>query len=131
MTVRVLVRCLSCKQPVVRGQMCPCGAGPDSQVRTVLTDLTSALQAVETWEPPPRVDYLHPSVGFIYPVRCKWCHHVHDAARVEPGPRYLDCSTWRCPSCSVLIDDRPLSWGGSAIPMKWVDSAHGGGWVTK
>ena len=52
--------------------------------------------------------------GMTYPVRCKWCQCVHDGAKVTVVQRYTDCSTWRCPGCGVLIDDRPLSWGGSA-----------------
>jgi hypothetical protein len=52
-----------------------------------------------------------------YPVRCKWCGHVHDAALVKVETRYKDCSAWRCPGCDVLLDDRPERWGGSAIPV--------------
>ena len=50
-----------------------------------------------------------------YPVRCRFCSHIHDGATVTVELRYTDCSCWRCPSCDVLIDDRPLAWGGSAI----------------
>lgn len=52
-----------------------------------------------------------------FPVECKWCGHVHDGALVSVVQRYSDCSTWRCPGCNTLLDDRPLSWGGSAIPL--------------
>jgi hypothetical protein len=48
-----------------------------------------------------------------YPVRCRHCSHVHDAAKVTVVQRYADCSVWRCPGCGVLIDDRPHAWGGS------------------
>lgn len=51
----------------------------------------------------------------VYPVACRFCHHVHDQMRQPMEGRYLDCSTWRCPGCQVLIDDRPEFWGGSAI----------------
>lgn len=50
-----------------------------------------------------------------HPMICKWCRHVHDAAKVKVIDRYSDCSTWRCPGCKTLIDDRPESWGGSAL----------------
>lgn len=52
-----------------------------------------------------------------HPMRCTRCSHVHDTAKVEVVQRYSDCSTWRCPNCNALIDDRPVSWGGSAVPI--------------
>lgn len=52
--------------------------------------------------------------AMTYPMRCARCRKVHDAAKVEVLGRYTDCSTWRCPNCNALIDDRPESWGGSA-----------------
>jgi hypothetical protein len=55
--------------------------------------------------------------GMGFPVKCKWCRTVHDGAKVTVVGRYSDCSTWRCPGCNILIDDRPLSWGGSAIQL--------------
>jgi rubredoxin len=55
--------------------------------------------------------------GMSYPMRCRHCSHVHDGAKVTVVGRYTDCSTWRCPGCNVLIDDRPRAWGGSAIPV--------------
>lgn len=51
--------------------------------------------------------------SFSYPMRCKWCHAVHDAAKVEVLQRYADCSVWKCPSCGIVGDDRPIAWGGS------------------
>ncbi len=48
------------------------------------------------------------------PMRCMRCGHVHDSGKVKVVDRYLDCSTWPCPSCGSLIDDRPVRWGGSA-----------------
>lgn len=48
-----------------------------------------------------------------YPVRCRHCGHVHDAAKVQVVQRYSDCSVWHCPGCHVLIDDRPERLGGS------------------
>lgn len=57
------------------------------------------------------------TTGMSYPMRCKWCSHVHDTAKVTVIGHYADCSVWRCPNCNVAIDDRPLSWGGSAIPI--------------
>ena len=48
-----------------------------------------------------------------WPARCRHCHHVHDAGKVEVVQRYSDCSVWRCPNCKTLIDDRPVQWGGS------------------
>lgn len=53
-----------------------------------------------------------------FPRRCKWCQMVHDAATVTVVDRYLDCSTYRCPGCQVLLDDRPESWGGSSLPVE-------------
>ena len=54
------------------------------------------------------------TTGMRFPMRCLRCGHVHDAGSVEVVGRYSDCTTWRCPSCRSLIDDRPPSWGGSA-----------------
>jgi len=51
-----------------------------------------------------------------FPVRCPHCRHLHDGAMVTVVQRYLDCSTWRCPSCTTLIDDRPRAWGGCYQP---------------
>lgn len=51
--------------------------------------------------------------AMAYPIRCRHCAHVHDAAKVAVVQRYADCSVWRCPGCNVLIDDRPHAWGGS------------------
>lgn len=51
------------------------------------------------------------------PVMCKWCRGVHDSAAVEVVSRYMDCSTWKCPKCGVLLDDRHPRLGGSAIPV--------------
>lgn len=63
--------------------------------------------------------YVGPGVGgMLAPVRCKWCHQVHDSAKVDVLRRYSDCSVWKCPNCGTRIDDRPESWGGSAIPIK-------------
>jgi hypothetical protein len=52
--------------------------------------------------------------GMSYPMRCLRCMHIHDTAKVTVVQRYSDCSTWRCPNCKALIDDRPRGWGGSA-----------------
>lgn len=52
-----------------------------------------------------------------WPMRCLRCSHVHDAGKVTVLGRYSDCSTWRCPGCNALIDDRPAAWGGSAVPV--------------
>lgn len=49
-----------------------------------------------------------------YPMQCMRCLKVHDASNVTVLQRYSDCSTWRCPHCKSLIDDRPIGWGGSA-----------------
>lgn len=55
-----------------------------------------------------------------YPARCRHCTHIHDAGKVEVVQRYTDCSVWRCPNCRVLIDDRPVSWGGSMVGQEVV-----------
>lgn len=52
------------------------------------------------------------------PVRCTRCNKFHDSAKVEVVQRYSDCSAWRCPNCKSLIDDRPIDWGGSAVPIE-------------
>lgn len=46
--------------------------------------------------------------------RCLRCNHVHDVGDVEIVQRYADCTTWKCPNCKSVIDDRPKGWGGSA-----------------
>lgn len=56
--------------------------------------------------------------GMRHPMRCRFCDKVHDASTVEVVHRYADCSTWRCPGCKVLIDDRAEGWGGSALPVE-------------
>jgi len=40
------------------------------------------------------------------PVRCARCSTVYDLAHVVVIDRYADCSTWRCPGCGSLVDDR-------------------------
>lgn len=55
--------------------------------------------------------------GMLAPVRCKFCHQVHDSAKVTVLQRYSDCSVWKCPNCGSRIDDRPEQWGGSALPI--------------
>lgn len=64
--------------------------------------------------------------GMSYPVRCRFCSHVHDSAKVEVVARYADCSVWRCPGCKAQIDDRPRAWGGSAFPVKGHPHFRGG-----
>jgi len=58
-----------------------------------------------------------------YPVECKWCNEIHDAAKVTITQRYLDCSMWKCPNCKVTIDDRPEPLG-SAIPVRGNNGLH-------
>lgn len=53
-----------------------------------------------------------------HPMRCKWCHKIHDAGNVEVVQRYMDCTVWKCPNCGRNIDDRHPDWGGSAIPVR-------------
>lgn len=48
-----------------------------------------------------------------HPVRCRWCDHIHDAGKVRVLGRHLDCSTWRCPGCGAMIDDRPPPMGSA------------------
>lgn len=60
----------------------------------------------------------------LYPALCRHCGHLHDASKTESGPRYADCSTWRCPRCKVLIDDRPFQWGGSVTGREAVKMAE-------
>jgi len=55
--------------------------------------------------------------GMTFPYQCTRCNHIHDTGRLTDWHRYLDCTAWRCPNCQSLIDDRPVSWGGSAIPL--------------
>lgn len=51
------------------------------------------------------------------PGRCARCSHVHDKAAVTVLGTYSDCSVWACPSCGAMIDDRPVGWGGSFLPI--------------
>lgn len=53
----------------------------------------------------------------VSPYKCARCDNVHDAGAVEVVGRYSDCSLWKCPGCGATIDDRPIGWGGSAIPL--------------
>lgn len=47
------------------------------------------------------------------PVRCLHCKVIYDMGAVQIVTRYLDCSTWHCPGCRLLVDDRCLAgWGG-------------------
>ncbi|MEW1990736.1 hypothetical protein [Microbacterium sp. NPDC078849] len=55
--------------------------------------------------------------GMTFPYLCTRCNHPHDASQLTGWHRYLDCTAWRCPACGSLIDDRPVAWGGSAIPL--------------
>lgn len=52
--------------------------------------------------------------AMLAPYECTRCRNVHDAGKVTPVGRHADCTTWHCPGCGSLIDDRPISWGGSA-----------------
>ena len=58
-----------------------------------------------------------PCDDMMMPVECRWCRHVHDAAKVTVVQRYADCSVWRCPGCNVLVDDRDPRWGGGVYPL--------------
>ncbi len=40
------------------------------------------------------------------PVRCNHCGRIYDLGKVTVEARYLDCSVWKCPHCSVTVDDR-------------------------
>lgn len=44
-------------------------------------------------------------------VRCTHCSTVYDLGKVTIETRYLDCSTWRCPGCKLLVDDRGETGG--------------------
>lgn len=59
----------------------------------------------------------HDVGGMSHPVKCRWCGHVHDGGKVTVIERYADCDVWKCPGCGTSIDNRPISWGGSAIPI--------------
>lgn len=78
---------------------------PDEEVDCVCTERPAAV------EPPI---FVTDPARMRHPMKCKWCGTVHDTAFVTVVQRYLDCSTWHCPGCGVLIDDRPIGWGGSA-----------------
>lgn len=62
-----------------------------------------------------------------YPMQCLRCMGIHDAANVTVVQRYADCSTWRCPKCGSLIDDRPQAAGGSARRVETDFPIAGGG----
>lgn len=55
--------------------------------------------------------------GMTSPHLCTRCNQPHDAGQLTGWHRYLDCTAWQCPGCGSLIDDRPVAWGGSAIPL--------------
>lgn len=61
-----------------------------------------------------------PPIEMSHPVRCGACRKVHDAGHVQVIARYADCSVWHCPNCNAKIDDRPKSFGGSALGSEGV-----------
>lgn len=96
-----------------------CGAFPDaawSLCAEHLTQIEADIDADYAAQEPSDQRMAEPA-RMRSPYRCKWCGHVHDGALVTVVQRYADCSTWKCPGCGVLIDDRPEGWGGSAIPV--------------
>lgn len=58
--------------------------------------------------------------GMFSPVRCAHCRHVYDVGTVEVVARYLDCSMWHCPGCTLLVDDRPTGWK-SRCDIEWLN----------
>ena len=48
------------------------------------------------------------------PVRCAHCNRIYDLGEIKEFGRNLDCMTWRCPGCKILVDDRPLNLLGTA-----------------
>lgn len=42
----------------------------------------------------------------ISPVRCLRCGAVYDLCKGEPIQRYADCTVYRTPCCSRVVDDR-------------------------
>jgi DNA-directed RNA polymerase subunit RPC12/RpoP len=77
-----------------------------------------------TWGPDGLPRLVYDTEGMTSPYRCLRCGHVHDAGKVTPVGRYTDCTTWRCPGCGSLIDDRPRGWGGSAEPVEKSPERH-------
>lgn len=61
---------------------------------------------------------MDPAAKMTAPAQCRHCNLLHDAGPVQIVQRYADCSTWRCPGCKTLIDDRPRAWGGSALERR-------------
>lgn len=57
---------------------------------------------------PPEYD----TSGMSAPVMHVRCGKVHDKAKMRVVGRYADCSTWHCPQCRILVDDRPGEIGG-------------------
>jgi len=54
-----------------------------------------------------------PDYQMTSPVRCLHCRVIYDMGAVQTIDRHLDCSTWHCPGCKLLVDDRCLGgWGG-------------------
>jgi hypothetical protein len=45
------------------------------------------------------------------PVRCLHCRTIYDMGAVQPIGHFADCTTWRCPGCNLLVDDRSLGCG--------------------
>ena len=57
----------------------------------------------------PRQEWMHLQAliaDMTDPVRCR-CGTVYDKER-QPivDSHFIDCTTWRCPGCKVLVDDR-------------------------
>ena len=54
-----------------------------------------------------------PHYQMASPVRCLHCRVIYDMGAVQAIDRHLDCTTWHCPGCKLLVDDRCLAgWGG-------------------
>lgn len=52
-----------------------------------------------------------PHYQMTSPVRCLHCRVIYDMGAVQTIDRYLDCTTWHCPGCKLLVDDRSLFGG--------------------
>ncbi len=64
---------------------------------------------MDIWDPYHGVLYDRDArsvAGMGQPVRCGHCSRVYDLGKVTVVARYTDCSMWRCPGCSLLVDDR-------------------------
>lgn len=66
-----------------------------------------------------------PHYHMFSPVQCLHCRTIYDMGAVQTIDRHLDCTTWRCPGCRLLVDDRCLGGWGGRRDIQRVDQPEG------